>query len=186
MLLVLSASCPRAPACGRHLRVPKPAARCRVVRGPAAGRVQASAAGSDGGSEGEAATAHNTGQDTKAAATAKSIDRLLGLDQMESQTPAAAQEPPTVVKPAQPLAARRDSAAAAERRDELARQALTLMAAVGAASLVFSAVWDFGVWQGMHIDELTGGSCVAQDGAVECSFLLDEQQAWDAESRRQP
>lgn len=107
MLLVLSASCPRAPACGRHLRVPKPAARCRVVRGPAAGRVQASAAGSDGGSEGEAATAHNTGQDTKAAATAKSIDRLLGLDQMESQTPAAAQEPPTVVKPAQPLAARR-------------------------------------------------------------------------------
>lgn len=40
-----------------------------------------------------------------------------------------------------------DQAAAAERRDELARQALTLMAAVGAASLVFSAYWDFGAYQ---------------------------------------
>ncbi|KAL4432567.1 hypothetical protein ABPG77_000504 [Micractinium sp. CCAP 211/92] len=80
---------------------------------------------------------------------------------------------------------RRDQAAAAERRDELARQALTLMAAVGAASLVFSAYWDFGAYQMDDISAPKGSSCVARDGRVDCGWSRGGLSAWE-EGRIQP
>ncbi|KAL4436847.1 hypothetical protein ABPG75_003986 [Micractinium tetrahymenae] len=110
---------------------------------------------------------------------------MLGLEQMDGHTPAVAEEQPPLVRPPPPLA-KHEQAGAAEQRDELARRALTLLAAVCAASLVVSAYWDLGVWQIEHMGSLTGSACIQHEGLVDCMWTRDGQVAWDEESRRQP
>lgn len=107
VLAVLPPSChsgPALPARSRQLRAAAaPATPCGVGRAAA----RSAQAAATGGAGRESPSGQSQGQGNKASATVKSIERLLGLDEMESSTPAAVQELPLRVQPAPPPARRR-------------------------------------------------------------------------------